>query len=255
MLYFVETTDGLSLDTTLLPKPVDSYNKTESDQKYIQGITIRPGTNQGTISYFINNNIATLIDNVAIKGLAALAYKSTIGSADIVDKSILSNHLSKNCVSEINIADNSITPEKLAGDIISNGNIITASIDQRTIMDYAVTTDKIAEFAVTNNRLASECIDSYKIQPNAIIAYNIANGAVTRDKLQNQCVSSDKIDMGAVANNKLSNMPAYSIKGNMTNTWNSPDDLSFSSIIDSFITSASTSQLQSLAAKLKPYMV
>lgn len=253
--YFVETANGLSIDITSLPQPIDSYDKMTSDQKYLQGTTIRPGTNPGTISYFVNNNISTLVDNIAVKGLAALAYKSTINSTDIADYAILSNHLSDNCVSTENIADNSITPDKLAGDIISNANLITGSVDSRTIMEKAVTTEKISEFAITNNRLAPECIDSFKMQAGAVTTYNLANNAVSTDKLQNQSVTTDKLDMGAVNNSKLSNMPAYSMKGNMTNGWNSPDDISFASIIDSFISTATTAQLQSLGAKLKPYVI
>ena len=93
--YFVDTPDGMSikmssvidaiisengmLDTSLSNILSDYYTRDDIDNfNFINKINIVPGTQNGTIKYYINGDIMTMSEDIKISGLQRLAYMSYI---------------------------------------------------------------------------------------------------------------------------------------------------------------------------------
>lgn len=81
------------------------------------------------------------------------------------------------------IADGSITTEKLA--------------------PMAVTASKVADKAITATKLASKAVDSYSLADAAVTWAKLKDSVVDTKKLANLAVTTDKLDSSAVTTTKL----------------------------------------------------
>lgn len=81
------------------------------------------------------------------------------------------------------IADGSITTEKLA--------------------PMAVTTSKLADKSITTSKLASKAVDSYSLADGAVTWAKLKDSVVDTKKLANLAVTEDKLDYSAVTTTKL----------------------------------------------------
>lgn len=129
--HFVDTIDGLSinmssvvdaildengaLDSSLSKILEDYYRRDQIDEfHFINEIKIIPGTMDGTIRYYINNDLTTMSSDVAVSGLKRIAYLEWITENEIWDKAIHSRHIIDRAVETRHIQDKAVTPEKLS---------------------------------------------------------------------------------------------------------------------------------------------
>ena len=68
------------------------YTRTEMDNRYISDLKIVPGTDDGTIRYYKNNNQETS-ETVYVKGLNDLAFMDKVDENHILPQSVNSTHL------------------------------------------------------------------------------------------------------------------------------------------------------------------
>ena len=128
---FIDTPDGLSikmssivdailstngaLDTSLSEILQEYYNKKDIDSMgYINNITIIPGTMDGTIRYYVNNDMETMSEDIKVSGLKRLAYLEYVTENEIWDNAIHSNHVIDAAIESRHLKDKTITPDKLS---------------------------------------------------------------------------------------------------------------------------------------------
>lgn len=90
-----------SLIEELVPSTLGDkyYTKDEIDQNgFIRNISIMPGTQHGTIRYYLNNNPMMMSDDVKVPGLQRLAFMEYVYSGQIYDNAIRTRHITDKCV-------------------------------------------------------------------------------------------------------------------------------------------------------------
>lgn len=129
--YFEDTVDGMSLkmgaildamiskngmlDTSLSEILSKYYSKEEIDKKhFIDSIKILPGTVDGTIRFYINDDPTTMSDDIQVSGLKRLAYLEWVTENELYDQSVHSRHIISNAIESRHIVDKSIDISKLA---------------------------------------------------------------------------------------------------------------------------------------------
>lgn len=91
------------------------YTRDEIDKfHYVDEIKILPGTELGTIRYYINGDMTTMSEDVKVNGLHRLAYLEWITEKEIWDNSIRSNHIYDQQVITRHIKDMNVTPNKIS---------------------------------------------------------------------------------------------------------------------------------------------
>ena len=84
----------------------DYYTKNEIDSMHhIDAITIVPGTDNGSIRYYINNDQSTMSDNIMINGLNRLAFLDRVTENEIRDQSVDTNHIVDGAIENRHIAN------------------------------------------------------------------------------------------------------------------------------------------------------
>lgn len=140
--YFVDTPDGMSikmssvidaiisengmLDTTLSEILSNYYTKQEIDNfRYVKNIRIIPGTQNGTIRYYINNDQTTMSEDVKVSGLQRLAYLEYITEEELFDQAVHSRHIISRAIEKRHLNDRIIDPTKMTckyGHVLGNTN-------------------------------------------------------------------------------------------------------------------------------------
>lgn len=158
--YFVDTPDGLSikmnnvvdaildkdgaLDTSLSDILKDYYTKEEFDDfKYINNINIVPGTVDGTIRFYINNDLMTMSDDIAVAGLKRLAYLEWVTEHEIEDNAIRERHIANNSVAHKHIQSRAVRPMNIE---CANGFIIGNDTDNEKPTANAISFLQLAEY-------------------------------------------------------------------------------------------------------------
>ena len=93
---FLDHVNGLIRE--LVPENLGDqyYTKDEIDNKtYLRDITIIPGTQHGTLRFYINHNPMTMSDDVRVAGLQRLAFMEFINSDQIYENAIRTRHIAK----------------------------------------------------------------------------------------------------------------------------------------------------------------
>jgi len=90
-----------------------------------------------------------------------------------------------------NVADGSVTSEKLAPGAVTARNLATRSVGTLQLVDGAVTREK----------LSADAIPPVSIPDGTVTTSKIADGAVTGTKLADQSVSAEKLSSGAALSN------------------------------------------------------
>ena len=84
----------------------DYYTKNEIDSMHhVDAITIVPGTDNGSIRYYINNDQSTMSDNIMINGLNRLAFLDRVTENEIRDQSVDTNHIVDGAIENRHIAN------------------------------------------------------------------------------------------------------------------------------------------------------
>ena len=148
MTYFSETPNGLSINTTTIAQLVmgdasivdyitntvgsvipsfmsNYYTKEEIDARPgLQSITLVPGTDDGSIRYYINGDQSTMSEDVFIKGLTNVAFMEKVTENEIADGAVQSNHILNRAVQSRHIEDKAIGATQLnSGYMTVLGNI------------------------------------------------------------------------------------------------------------------------------------
>ena len=83
------------------------------------------------------------------------------------------------------------------------GEIADGSVTTQKLADGAVTEDKVGASAITAAKLATHAVTSAKIDDLAVTASKIAAGAVTTQKLAAYAVGDEELQSGAVTSDKI----------------------------------------------------
>lgn len=128
--HFVDSPDGLSINmhsivdhilstTGTLNSTMDNilsnyYTIDDiTNMHLIDRINILPGTQDGTIRFYINGNMATMSSDIQVAGLRRLAYLESVSENEIKDNAVRSKHIIDGAVETRHIQDKSITLDKL----------------------------------------------------------------------------------------------------------------------------------------------
>jgi hypothetical protein len=128
--HFEDTGDGMSIKLSavidaLLTKTgdVDStvsnvlrnyYTKDETNNQFIREINIIPGTMDGHIRYYINNDTNTMSSDIQIPGLKCLAYMEQVTEDEIRELAVWNRHMLSRSVDSRVLALKSVKQEHLS---------------------------------------------------------------------------------------------------------------------------------------------
>lgn len=145
--YFIDSAGGLSikmdsvidaiiaengmLDTSLSEILSAYYTKTQIDDfKFVGKIKIIPGTSDGTIRYYINDDMTSMSDDVKISGLNRLAYLDIITENELFDQAVHEKHIISKAITKRHLQDKIVGIENMTckyGTLI--GNTVDSSGD------------------------------------------------------------------------------------------------------------------------------
>jgi hypothetical protein len=111
--------------------------------------------------HFLNNVVGYIALFVALGGTAYAA--NTIGSADVIDESLLSQDIKNGEVKNTELGTNSVTSSRIA-----TGNVFTSDL---------------AANSVDGSKVIANSLTGGDIGPNAVATSELANGSVTKAKL------------------------------------------------------------------------
>ena len=94
----------------------DYYTKEDVDANFIRSISIIPGTMDGHIRYYINDDMNTMSSDVLIPGLRSLAFVEKATENDIRDLAIHNRHILSKAVDRRCLAEGAVHKEHLAID-------------------------------------------------------------------------------------------------------------------------------------------
>ena len=118
MEHVVDTLLGRTGDVHQITKNLlkDYYTRDEATSNFIQNITILPGTMDGHIRYYMNNDMSTMSPEVEIPGLKTLAFLEKISEHELREQAVHNRHILSKAVDQRCIADGAIHKEHLALD-------------------------------------------------------------------------------------------------------------------------------------------
>lgn len=115
-----------ALDSHLSQTLEDYYTKEDIDKAhYIGDICILPGTQNGSIRYYINDDLTTMSGDVFIPGLKRLAYLEWITENELWDNAVRSNHIISNSIENRHIQEKAVKKDNLNceyGKLLGNTN-------------------------------------------------------------------------------------------------------------------------------------
>jgi hypothetical protein len=139
---------------------------------------------------------------VASPELRAFAA-DTVGSADIIDESILSVDIKNGEVKTLDIGTGQVTNTDLGTNSVTATKIATNAVTSAKILDGQVMTADIANGNVTNSKLAADSVDSSKILDEQITSADIRYNGVTDDEIAPDSVGSSELYPNSVGATEL----------------------------------------------------
>ncbi len=130
--HFVDSASGLSinmssvidaiisengmLDTSLSNILADYYKKEDIDgYKFINSIHVSPGTIDGTIRFYVNEDLSTMSDDIKVAGLKRLAFLERITENELADQAVFSRHIISRAIESRHLNPKIITLEHMTG--------------------------------------------------------------------------------------------------------------------------------------------
>ena len=114
----------------LMPQILSNYyTKAQIDAKqYIGKLKIVPGSANGTIRYYVDDDITTMSSNVLVAGLQRNAFLEWISENEIADDAIRANHITSNAVKNRHISNKAVTYQKMSASYMRMlGNLLDAT--------------------------------------------------------------------------------------------------------------------------------
>lgn len=101
------------MDSTLSNILRDYYTKDQIENRFIRGVTILPGTMDGHIRYYINNDPSTMSSDIAVPGLKNLAFLEWVTEKEIEELAVHNRHLLSRSVDSRVIKKKSVLREHI----------------------------------------------------------------------------------------------------------------------------------------------
>ena len=145
-------------------------------------------------------------------GISRIKAKSITGE-QILNNTITLTHLSNDLVDTItgtvNIANDSITGEKIKNGTIRTNDLANDSITSAKILNGEIKSDDIATDAIGSSEIATSAVTSSEIAYGAVGTSELTNGAVTYDKMKIKikCGLASNLIHGDTINHNLANTP------------------------------------------------
>jgi hypothetical protein len=137
---FYNSADGLSLNTAQIVRDILSeegvlqntldtemakfYTSEQIDAfHYVNSIKLLPGTMDGTIRFYVNDDPSTMSDDIKVAGLKRLAYLDYVTENEIYDQAVQERHIINRAIATRHIQDRAVDNEKIRcpmGFIIGN---------------------------------------------------------------------------------------------------------------------------------------
>lgn len=137
--FFIQTENGLSLnllsilatnadiDSLFTDVPIGGGNTAGSIYDlFLKGIKILPGTIDGHIRYYINNDPSTMSDDIKVAGLQSLAYREYVTENEIWENAVQNRHLLSRSVDSRVLKEKTVTRNHLVDDLYrcAKGNLL-----------------------------------------------------------------------------------------------------------------------------------
>jgi len=151
-------------------------------------------------------------DDINNLGISRIKAKSITGN-QILNNTItlahLTNDLADTITGSVNIANDSITGDKIKNGTITTNDLADNSITSAKIKDGEVMSSDIATDAVGSSEIATAAVTSSEIASGAVDTSELANGAVTYEKMdiKIKCGLSSNVIHGDTVNHNLNNIP------------------------------------------------
>lgn len=133
----------------------DYYTKEEIDAKhFISAIGIKPGTTNGTLRFYINDDLTTMSDDIHVAGLKSLAYKDKVIETDIEVGAVHADHIQDNAIENRHMSDKSVNASNMTASYMRVfGNV--SDDENKTVQE--ITLRRLAElFAPTFREILEE---------------------------------------------------------------------------------------------------
>lgn len=91
----------------------------------VRKIAIIPGTIDGTIRYYINDDMTTMSEDIHVSGLQRLAFMEYVTEDEIYDQAVWGRHIISSAIETRHIQDMAVIPDKIAipyGYMLANTN-------------------------------------------------------------------------------------------------------------------------------------
>jgi hypothetical protein len=158
--YFNDSTDGMSLNMVNIVKDILNTNGSLDTAfnelikgyctkeylasfNYVTAIKILPGTVNGSIKYYINNDLTTISDDIRIPGLKTLAYLDYVTENEIWDNSVWSHHIKSDSIETRHIQDKAVIPDKIKCEW---GTVIGNTEDETGQMSHEIKLQELADY-------------------------------------------------------------------------------------------------------------
>ena len=138
-------------------------------------------------------NVVSLVALFVALGTGGAYAANTIGSADIIDESILSQDLKNQEVRAADIHNGGVTGEKLQADAVTPGKVA----------DNAITSAALAPNSVNATEIADGSIDSGEIVNDSLLDVDLAAGSVRASEIEDGAVGGADLAANAVTGGKV----------------------------------------------------
>ncbi|MDE7347489.1 MAG: hypothetical protein K2N48_12220, partial [Muribaculaceae bacterium] len=156
--------DGV-LESTVRDIMSEYYTKKEIDEKhFISDLVIAPGTMDGTIRFYINDDPRTMSSDIRVTGLQRLAFLEYVTEDQIWDHAVHTRHILNKAIITRHIQDKAVTPKKIAcrpGYVIANIDDLTGEAHEIPINQF------LEELGLTGTGGQCEC-NCTEIDPNDV---------------------------------------------------------------------------------------
>ena len=110
------TTEDIDIVNIGHGKIANYYTKDEIDEfSFINSIQILSGTENGTIRYYINNDISTMSPDIKVTGINKLAFLEKVTENEIEDNSVHSQHILNRAIQYRHMGEKAVSAENMRG--------------------------------------------------------------------------------------------------------------------------------------------
>jgi hypothetical protein len=148
-------------------------------------------------------NVASSIALFVAVSTGGAYAANTVGSADIIDDSILSQDVNNGTLASIDLADNSVLTAKIAAFAVTNSDLAPNSVGTGKIADGAVQTTDVLANAITNAKIAPDAVTSPKIADGNVLTDDLADGAVTSAKVLDESLAPADLGPNSVGSSEI----------------------------------------------------